>query len=65
MQLDQISVRPIVEHEAEKYLELMASVHYLGNWLDTPKVLGASQVGIRPRHKAKKSVFVKPLHRHA
>ena len=30
MQLDQISVRPIVEHEEEKHLELMASGHYLG-----------------------------------
>jgi hypothetical protein len=30
MQVDQISVRPIVEHEEEKHLELMASGHYLG-----------------------------------
>lgn len=30
MQLDQISVRPIEEHEEGKYLGLMASGHYLG-----------------------------------
>jgi hypothetical protein len=30
MQLDRISVRPIVQPEEEKYLELMASGHYLG-----------------------------------
>ena len=30
MQLDQVSVRPIVKQEEEKYLELMSAGHYLG-----------------------------------